>query len=133
MSIEIAYPFRLNNNGQVQQTSNPAVMQGQHLRSLISTQPGERVMMPGYGVDTIGRVFAPVSEVVDVTLVNDIIGACKTWEPNINVTSVAPAPNNQPLIGEIALTVNWTTSNVTGNASGVQTATVLVGGTVIED
>src|ERR1700689_1171826 len=133
MSIEIAYPFRLNGQGQVVQTNNPAVMQGQHLRSLISTQPGERVMMPGYGVNIVRKVFAPISEVVTVTLINDILSACKTWEPNINVTSVNPSPASDPMEGTIALTVDWTTGNVTGNASGVQTATILVGGTVIED
>lgn len=49
LPTEIAVPFRIDANGSIGHTDEPARLAAQHLASAIGTRPGERVMRPEYG------------------------------------------------------------------------------------
>jgi len=125
-------PFEVNASGAVMITLDPDVQTEQHLESLVTTQPGARVMMPSYGVDTISRVFAPGDEIVQADLVTEVQQQVSLWEPNVNVQSITPIPSLIGEYGTSSVAIDWVQGAVSAFTQ-VQTATILVGGTVISD
>lgn len=130
MSNEIQTPFALTPSGGVQATTDPNVQAAQHVTALVSTTPGERVMLPSYGVDLSGRVFDPSDEVVATAIAQDVQDKMAIYEPNIQVT------NAQPLIsdtgeGYVSVDVQYALGAGPTSVQQQQIATVLVGGTVI--
>jgi phage baseplate assembly protein W len=89
-------------------------------------------MAPTYGIDLAGQVFGDPSEVADA-IVNDVTTAMQKWEPSVTVQNVAIAPGIDSTTGLVQIEVDYA-SPATGvnNPAAVSTATVLVGGTVIE-
>lgn len=134
MSTEILQPFQLNANGGIATTTDPNVQVDQHLLTLVSTQPGERVMLPTYGIPSFKYLFQMDTPAAEQQFMADAKRAVAAWEPNLNVTmSFHPDPGNQIVTGEMDLQINWEAQNqFNATSAGVITATVLVGGTVIE-
>jgi phage baseplate assembly protein W len=129
MPVEILAPFTLDVTGQIATTSDPRVQAQQHIESLVSTNPGERVMLPDYGVPLKTYLFEPGENIVDQQMVKDITAQMTQWEPGINVLGITPVPNNQPGLADV--NVDWEfTPNIT---AALQTAIVQVGGTVVPD
>lgn len=126
MSAEILVPFALDVNGSIAQTTNADVQQAQHVSSLTTTQPGERVMRPRYGVPTMKYLFANGAGVIAQRLTKDVTQAMAQWEPGITVNSVTPVPNNNGGVAEVQ--VDYLAAPV--DTGQVQTATVAVGGSV---
>lgn len=134
MSSEILTPFSLTPSGAIALTSDPRVQAQQHVTSLVSTNPGERVMLPGYGVSLVPLVFAPNNVAIAATIQRDVAQALAAWEPSIIVNSVSPAPNQDPTTGQAMVNVDFQAGATPGApGAGAQTATILVGGTVIAD
>lgn len=133
MSTEILVPFALSPSGGIAVTTDPSTQTAQHVDSLISTRPGERAMLPAYGVDLAGRLFGNQDEVAAM-VVNDVTLAMQQWEPSIVVTSVQAAPNTDQVTGLVQVEVDYLQppNSIPGGAPAPSTATVLVGGTVIE-
>jgi phage baseplate assembly protein W len=136
MPTEILYPFALNTDGSIAITADPNAQINQHIESLVSTQPGERVMLPAYGVNTFGQLFAPDDNVATAALLNDVTAAMQTWEPNVNVANIVSAsvPGSFYPGGTTGIQIDWSPVAVQSPAAaGTITATILVGGDVIED
>lgn len=127
MSVEILVPFTLDPlTGKVMQTSDPNVQQMQHVASLVSTQPHERVMHPDYGIPISSYVFQTGASIVARQITTDVTQQMAQWEPGIQVLGVIPIADDQ--LGVARVDVEFETSP---EATGVtQTATVHVGGTV---
>lgn len=134
MSNEILTPFQLTPSGAIAVTTDPGVQAEQHVTSLVSTTPGERVMLPSYGVALAALVFAPNDPVVVGTIQQDVTQALAQWEPSIIVNSVSPAAGQDPTTGMAMVNVDFQSGAVPGApGAGVRTATILVGGSVIAD
>jgi uncharacterized protein len=132
MSTEAVVPFALASDGSIQATSDPNAQSQQHLTSLLSTAPTERVMVPTYGVPVKSTVFAPDDEIAVNQLQKQIQAAIATWEPNLSVNSVSvvgAGDANDPA----NISVDWSINAIqNANSRGVLTATILVGGLVVE-
>lgn len=136
MPTSMTYPFMLNTDGSIATTADPNKQVNLHIESLISTQPGERVMLPHYGVNTFGQLFAPDDEVATTVLINEVTAAMQAWEPNVNVVKIAHVPVAGDFYpgGTTGIEVDWSPQAVQSPAAaGTITATILVGGQVIED
>lgn len=134
MSTEIRYPFQLTPSGAVATTQDPSVQAEQHVTSLVSTNPGERVMMPGYGVSLAALVFSPNNLAVAATIQADVTKALAAWEPSIIVNSVSPAAGQDPTTGTAMVNVDFQAGAQPGApGAGTQTATIEVGGRVVID
>jgi phage baseplate assembly protein W len=130
MSIEITVPFMLNSGGSIGTTTNPDTQVMQHVRSLIETNPGERVMMPDYGVLMEGFVFEPGVTPDSLDITNQVQTQMAKWEPTVNVVGVIPVGDE--MNGVVTVDVNFTRGPNAALASPVvRTATVLVGGQVV--
>lgn len=91
-------------------------------------------MLPRYGVALAALVFAPNDHIVAATIQRDVTTALASWEPGVIVTSVSPASSTQPGEGVAMVNVDFEVGATPGApGSAVHTATILVGGTVIQD
>lgn len=130
MSTEIQTPFGLTPSGGVQATADPNVQAAQHVTALVSTTPGERAMLPTYGVDLTGRVFDPDDTVVATAIGQDVQDKMALFEPNIQVISAQPLVSDTGE-GFVNVDVQYALGAGPTSVQQQQTATVLVGGTVI--
>jgi uncharacterized protein len=134
VSTEILQPFQLTSSGSVATTTDPGVQAQQHVSTLVATKPGERVMLPTYGINLAGLVFAPNDPAVIQTISQDVTNAVNTWEPSLTVQSVTPTPGQDPTQGQAMVNVDYSIASSAGQpGTSIQTATVLVGGDVISD
>lgn len=126
-----ANPFDLTSQGTVATTSDPNAIAETRIQSLINTYPGERVMQPGYGVDLQSYLFTPdIIENTDM-IANDIRQSVATWEPTLNVVSITPVATMAD-VGIADINVEFSITN-DPTFTPVLTATVLVGGTVVNN
>jgi uncharacterized protein len=125
-------PFQLTPSGSIATTSDPQQINMQRVESLIGTPPGERVMLPTYGVNIPAVLFAPDIEAEINEIENDVTQAIAVWEPSINVTDITPVAIQQN-VGVIGVNIEFQTSTLTPDFTPIQTATVLVGGTVVQN
>jgi hypothetical protein len=132
MSSEIAVPFRLSTSYGIQAITNTERQVHQHVISLVSTEPGERVMVPEYGVQLASLLFEEVDD-IGVEHINDKVGAAlQAWEPGVLLNRAIPVQGNT---GEVRMDVDYArresgSTDVTG--ARVNQARILVGGEVKE-
>src|ERR1700742_2193919 len=88
-------PFAITPNGTVQTTNDPNQIANDRVESLVGTYPGERVMLPDYGVNLPPQVFAPNIDTQKSIITNDISKAMAQWEPAIILDSVDPVITQQ--------------------------------------
>lgn len=128
MSTELLVPFSLDSNGYLAVTQDPNVQAMQHVKSIVATQPGTRVMLPTYGIPVRSMLFNPNPQLVTMKITRDVEQQMATWEPSITVLNVTASPNSDFGIAEVD--VDFSSNPL--ETGLVQTATVLVGGTVID-
>lgn len=125
-------PFRLSTNRGIQTVTDPDRQVHQHVISLVSTEPGERVMLPEYGVQLASLLFEEVDDIA-VAHINDKVGAALTvWEPGVRLNRAIPVPGGP---SEVRVDVDYSrresaTTDVTGER--VNQARIAVGGEVKE-
>lgn len=129
MSSEISIPFSLNQYGQVATTDDPNVQVMQHVKSVVATEPGERVQKPTYGVPTRQYMFFPGEITTSTELYRDIVTQLAIWEPSVEVISINPTVA-EPLTGICPVEVDFTQS-FDPNDQALQ-ATIQIGGTVVQ-
>lgn len=127
MSFEIRIPFDLDEFGSVATITNPDAQAMQHVKSIVATNPGERVMQPEYGIPLRTYMFEPAPGAVDAAIHQDVITQMALWEPSIQVLSIEPQVDEDQL-GVVDIQVNFATNPV--DDSSLSTAIVSVGGTV---
>jgi phage baseplate assembly protein W len=132
MQSEISTPFRLSTNRGVQLVTDPERQVHQHVMSLVNTEPGERVMMPDYGVRLASLLFENVDTLTGQSITDQIGVALATWEPGIMLNRAVPLPG---ATGEVRVDVAYTrresaVTDVDGNRINV--ARIAVGGAVKE-
>lgn len=131
MASNFLVPFSLTPQGGIATTSDPGIIALQRVESLVGTPRNERVMLPTYGVPLPQFLFAPDIAADVQQISNDITQALQTWEPTINVISVTPVVNEQQ-VGLDNVIVDFSQS-ADSAFTPTQTATVLVGGTVVNN
>src|SRR6185437_950446 len=124
-------PFALTPQGTIATTTDPDRIALQRVESIVETPPRERVMLGDYGVDLPAYLFSPGVETATVEIKNDISGQLARWEPNINVIDVIPDVSQEE-VGIVNVDVEFTQS-ADQAFTPVLTATVLVGGTVVNE
>ena len=67
--------------------SGPANI-AQSLKVLLTTDPGERLMLPEYGCGTARLLFEPVDQRTITKLQNSIADAILLYEPRVNLVNV---------------------------------------------
>lgn len=86
------------------------------LTVLLSTIPGERIMVPGYGCDLWSMVFRALDTTLLTQLKDLVYQAILNWEPRITVDDIA-ATTDADVVGLVLIFVDYTirTTNTRSN------------------
>lgn len=90
MTVAINLPFHFGADGGVSTTHDIDRQIRQRLISIIGTEPGERVMLPRFGVPVAATVFEPDVSTVEHELSIKTQEQTDIWEPGLNVTAAIP-------------------------------------------
>jgi phage baseplate assembly protein W len=130
MARELQAPFGLTPSGAVAVVTVPGDMVQQHIKALVSTDPGERVMRPTYGVALSAYLFSGSADVVSTVIAQDVRRAVTQWEPSVNVQDVNTLVSDTSE-GVSAVDVQYSPGAAVTGSTTVSTATVLVGGSIV--
>lgn len=129
MGTNFVVPFQLDSRGRVATTTDPNAIANERVNSLIGTYPGERVMLPQYGVNLPSYLFTPdIIESTDM-IANDINAQMDQWEPSITILDITPV-TTQSDQGIMDVNVEFTISS-DPTFTPTLVATVEVGGNVV--
>jgi phage baseplate assembly protein W len=68
----------------------------QSIGQILSTDPGERIMLPGFGCGLTRYVMEPNTLTTRSSMEKDIEAALTAWEPRIRLTSVSVSAGDDP-------------------------------------
>jgi phage baseplate assembly protein W len=135
MPTEIAVPFRLASDGTIAVETNPDRQIAQHVKALVGTQPGERVMLPEYGVPVADLLFEPGSPFIAKEISRAVTAAFNAFEPGVVLRQAIPIPDESQL-SLARIEVDYTRREAGSSPSSLSlqsnTGVVRVGGTVSE-
>lgn len=130
MARELQAPFGLTPSGGIAVVTTPGDMVQQHLKTLVSTNPGDRAMLPTYGVPLATYVFGIGADQVGPLVSADVSRAIHQWEPAVNLQNVQTMLSDTSE-GLVAVDVQYSPGATVTSSSTTSTATVLVGGSVV--
>lgn len=58
------------------------------LINLFNTRPGQRILLPKYGVNLDGYLFEPITKMSAEVLGDTLLQAIQTWEPRVTVKKI---------------------------------------------
>jgi uncharacterized protein len=127
--MNFSMPFALTSTGQVSTTDDPNQIGEDRMESLVGTYPGERVMIPDYGVNIPAQLFASDITTEQPVLSLQIQQQVVKWEPtlvlnNVSVQSISQEPGIDRINVEYSLSNN-------SQLTTPKTAVILLGGTII--
>ena len=70
----------------------------QSIETILDTEPGERIMLPGFGCGLRRYLMAPNTVSTRAAIQQDVETALTTWEPRIRVIEVSVVPGEQPTL-----------------------------------
>ena len=68
----------------------------QSIETILDTEPGERIMLPGFGCGLRRYLMEPNTLTTRTAMREDISDALSWWEPRISLTNVAVTPGEDP-------------------------------------
>lgn len=83
----VAFPPRLDANGRVEWSSGHRSVR-ESIRIILTTEPGERLMMPSFGAGLRSFLFEPNVATTHRLIEERIQHAMRRWEPRIAVGSI---------------------------------------------
>lgn len=102
MPFEIAVPFNVGEDGQIDTVSGPDAQVRQHVLSLVNTGFNERVMLPVYGINANSLIFEDMdANEVSLLVGKQVTTAFRNWEPGVELTSVVPDSSRGTEISQI--------------------------------
>lgn len=135
MSVEMSIPFRTAANGTIAVDTDPGKQIAQRVKALVGTEPGERVIIPNYGVPVSSMLFQPNDLSSSAELVDMISVAADYWEPGVIVTSATPIPTADDQ-GVASVDVGFIRTDAADSppalARNTNSVTVYPGGRIVE-
>lgn len=86
----LAFPFQRGKVG-FPAMCKPDLSVMNSIRSLLMTGKNERVMRPGFGVDTYKYVFDTISPILQAKIAADVTQQIQLYEPRAQIISVIPS------------------------------------------
>ena len=91
-SYGLSYPLTKNvNSGYFSKESGKELVRD-NLRQLLSTHLGERVMLPGFGLDLNKYLFQPMDELLFQSIKSEIVGAITNYATNVKILKIGVYP-----------------------------------------
>lgn len=88
MPRAISFPFRFDSSGRVATETVPASILRQDVLALLGTVPGERVMLPDYGVSLLPYVFENLSPADQHDIQYRVNAGFQTYAPDASLLNL---------------------------------------------
>ncbi|HJR26266.1 MAG TPA: GPW/gp25 family protein [Acidimicrobiales bacterium] len=98
------FPFAPGPDGRLPKVAGPDAVR-QAIVTILDTEPGERLMRPGFGCALRRYLMEPNSAAVRGRLAADVRDALVQWEPRIRVESIEVVPTEDP--AAVLVTVHY--------------------------
>ena len=85
------FPFHPDTDGKITYVDGMDLIR-QSIRVIVTTAPGERVMLPSFGCGLRRYLMEPNSLSVRTAMAEDITTAIQLWEPRVRLRRVAVTP-----------------------------------------
>src|SRR5262245_52239778 len=85
------------NSGGLEYMGGPEKVR-QSIQIILDTEPGERIMRPTFGCGLRRYLMKPNSTAIRALIQHDVERALTTWEPRIQVRSIAVEPGDDPAL-----------------------------------
>jgi phage baseplate assembly protein W len=135
MPKELLHPFATGPDGSLATTADPDKQVRQRVFTLLGTEPGERVMLSDYGVETRSSLFEPGDELIAERLAEETRLQMDRYEPGVLVNSVVSLPSPAGS-GMAKVAIDYTRREAPTTPFGLarqsNVAVIGVGGTVTE-
>jgi len=102
----IAFPFQVGTQSFPKEATNEALIK-QSLVQIITTQPGERYMLPEFGCGALNFVFEPDDAVLTAYIQDTVSRSIARWETRVVVNAVK-VERNSLFESQIIVTVEYT-------------------------
>lgn len=89
------FPLRPGGDGRLAYATGDELVR-QAVTAILDTEPGERVMLPGFGCGLRRYLMEPNTTATRAGMQRDIEDALARWEPRVTVTNVAVTPGEEP-------------------------------------
>jgi phage baseplate assembly protein W len=132
MGTQMTIPFTVLANGAVSTETDNNIQVGQRINALVSTEIGQRPMRAALGLPLSRLLFGVSDNLVTAELRDQVVQQLNSYEPGINVLSVAPVTQDSK-DGTAEIQVDYQPV-LQGSSIGAVSDTVVieVGGTVKE-
>lgn len=120
----LGFPPRLGPDGRIVWSAGPDNIR-ESIRIILSTDPGERVMLPAFGAGLRRFLHQPNTATTHRLIEQHVEGALQRWEPRIAVRDISVAPDRVDR-GRADVTITYTLV-ATGVAGQVSAAVRLAG------
>lgn len=97
------FPIAVDERGALAVAVGPDKVR-QAIMLILETEPGERVMLPGFGVGLRQFLAQPNTVAVRALIQREVLQALSAWEPRIRVDGVEVAPGTEPELILVAIT-----------------------------
>ena len=85
--IDLDYKFNIDTTGNISTNKDIAVIK-QSIKSILSTYPGERYMLPEFGSYIKTMLFEPMDAITRDSIKTEIRNAIGRWEPRVSIKNV---------------------------------------------
>lgn len=103
IGITLSFPFRVDARGSLAVARTPEQIASEAIADLLETRPGERVMVPDYGVGDF--LFSAVNAAFKARLEYQLRNQILNFVPSVQDAEVVVEVSDP---GQIAVTVNYT-------------------------
>ncbi len=90
------------------------------VKMLISTQIGERIMLPNYGTDIRALLFEPDIQGIDILVQDKLIQSLAIWEPRVSIVSLNIVRNQNRSVTVNLMLVSRLTNQQFGASTTIQ-------------
>ena len=90
----VGFPPRLDEQGRVRWSAGPDNVR-ESIRVILLTEPGERLMLPGFGAGLRKFLFQPNTTVTHRAIEDAVMVALARWEPRITNVNVQVSKDEQ--------------------------------------
>lgn len=91
---EVQVPFRVGADGGIAYVTTESERASQHIRSIVQTMFGERVMRPDYGSNVRRWLFDVADEAVLNEAADELKAIINRLEPGITIREITAKPND---------------------------------------
>ena len=89
------FPFRPDTSGAMTGVGGMELIR-QSIAIILDTEPGERIMLPGFGCGLRRYLMEPNALSTRTAMAEDITTAIRLWEPRVRLVDVAVTPGEDP-------------------------------------